>query len=172
MRFLILLCFLGAVSPGQTETSHIKAAQAAYDAGRRAQHDKQFPRASDLFRKAIEIEPTFVHAHEELISTYLESGRRLDAAAAITGLLEIRPELVPYRVLLGQILLEQKQAARALAQFSEILRKEPFNADGLLGFAAAAKQMEMQDRATEAIERGRKRYPHDERFRDALSGRQ
>jgi tetratricopeptide (TPR) repeat protein len=172
MRFLILLCFSAAISPGQTETSHIKAAQAAYDAGRTAQHDKQFQRASDLFRKAIEIEPTFVHAHEALISTCLESGRRLDAAAAITQFLEIRPDLIQYRVSLGQILLEQKQAARALAQFSEILRKEPFNADGLLGFAAAATQMEMQDRATEAIERGRKRYPHDERFRAVLSGRQ
>jgi predicted Zn-dependent protease len=172
MRFLILLCFSAAISPGQTETSHIKAAQAAYDAGRTAQHDKQFQRASDLFRKAIEIEPTFVHAHEALISTYLESGRRLDAAAAITQFLEMRPDSVQYRVLLGQILLEQKQTARALAQFSEVLRKEPFNADGLLGFAAAASQMNMQDRATEAIERGRKRFPHDERFRDALSHRQ
>ena len=91
MRFLILLCFSAAISPGQTETSHIKAAQAAYDAGRTAQHDKQFQRASDLFRKAIEIEPTFVHAYEALISTSLESGRRLEAAAAITQFLEIRP---------------------------------------------------------------------------------
>ena len=172
MRFLTLVCFLAAVSRGQMETSHIKGAQAAYDAGRTAEHDKQFQQASDLFRKAIEIEPTFLRAQEELISTYLESGRRLDAAEAMTQLLEIRPDLIQYRMLLGQMLLEQKQPARALAQFSEILRKEPFNADGLFGFAAAAKQMEMKDRATEALERGRRRYPHDERFRDALNDRQ
>jgi tetratricopeptide (TPR) repeat protein len=170
MRFVTLLCFLAAASHGQTETPHIKAAKAAYDAGRTAQHDKQFQRASSLFREAIEIEPTFVDAHEGLISSYLESGSRLDAAASITQFLEMRPDSIQYRLLLGQILLEQKQAARALAQFSEVLRKEPFNADGLLGFAAAAKRMQMQDRATDAIERGRKRYPHDERFRDASSG--
>ena len=36
MRFLTLVCFLAAVSRGQMETSHIKGAQAAYDAGRTA----------------------------------------------------------------------------------------------------------------------------------------
>lgn len=170
MRFFILVLALATLSFRQTgtphATPHIGAAQTSYQAGKAAQVAKQFQRAEDCFRKAIDIEPTFLDAHEALIATYLDSGRRLDAAASITQFLEIQPDAVRYRVLLGQILLEQKQPERALAQFSLALTRNPDNADGLLGFASAARQTGMADRAAEAIERGRKRYPHDERFRD------
>jgi tetratricopeptide (TPR) repeat protein len=150
---------------GQTGVPHIKDAQAAYEEGKRAQLKKQFQHAAECFRRAIEIEPTFLDAHEALITAYLSSDRSLDSAAAMTRFLEIQPDAIHYRVLLGQILLEQKQPEKALAQFSLVLKREPDNADGLLGFASAARQIGMRDRAAEAIERGRKRYPKDERFR-------
>ena len=165
-RFLFLAVF-AALFLSQAGIPHIKSAQAAYEEGKDAQLHKQFQHAADCFRKAIEIEPTFLDAHEALIAADLESGRRLDAGAAITQFLEIQPEAVRYRLILGQILLEQKQPEKALAQFSLVLKKEPDNADGLLGFASAASQVGIKDRATEAIERGRKRYPGDERFKDA-----
>lgn len=165
---LAALCFaLAGLLFAQSGPPHIKAAQAAYEAGKAAQLAKQFQRAADCFRKAIEIEPTFLEARKALIADYLDSGRRLEAAASITQFLEIRPDEVRYRVLLGQILLEQKQTERALAQFSLALTRDPYNADGLFGFASAARQMGMRDRAAEAIERGRKRYPQDERFKTA-----
>lgn len=101
------------------------------------------------------------------VDPYLDSGRRLDGAAAITQFIEMQPDAIQYGVILGQILIEQKQPEKALAQFSLVLKRDPYNADGLLGFASAATQMGMRDRATEAIERGRKRYPQDERFKNA-----
>ncbi|MGA8594701.1 MAG: tetratricopeptide repeat protein [Bryobacteraceae bacterium] len=169
MRLAALFFALAALSLSQARTPHVTphigAAQAAYEEGKAARLAKQFQRAAECFRKAIEIEPTFLDAHEALIADYLDSGRRLDAAASITQFLEIQPDVVHYRVLLGQILLEQKQAERALAQFSLALKRDPYNADGLLGFATAARAMGMRDRAAEAIERGRKRYPLDERFK-------
>jgi tetratricopeptide (TPR) repeat protein len=165
MRLAAFFFALAALCLSQGGTPHIKAAQDAYEAGKAAQLAKQFQRAADCFRKAIEIEPTFLDAHEALIAAYLDSGRRLDAAASITRFLEMQPSVVHYRVLLGQVLLEQKQAERALAQFSLVLKRDPYNPDGLLGFASAARQMGMGDRVAEAIERGRKRYPHDERFK-------
>jgi tetratricopeptide (TPR) repeat protein len=152
----------GAESP----KPHIKAALAAYEAGRAAEREKQFQRAVDSFHRAIEIEPTFLEAHERLIKVSLDAGQRLEAAACITRFLEIQPTAVRYRNTLGTILLEQKQTERALAQFSLVLQRDPFNADGLLGFAAAARESGMKDRAAEAIERGRKRYPLDERFKN------
>ncbi len=79
----------------------------------------------------------------------------------------MQPNVVHYRVLLGQILLEQKETERALAQFSLALKRDPYNIGGLLGFASAARQMGMEDRGSEAIERGRKHYPLDKRFKTA-----
>jgi tetratricopeptide (TPR) repeat protein len=150
---------------------HIKAALAAYEAGKAAEQEKQFRRAVDSFHRAIEIEPTFLEAHERLIKVNLDAGQRVEAAACITRFLEIQPTAVRYRVTLGTILLEQKQIERALAQFSLVLQTDPFNADGLLGFATAARQSGMEDRAADAIERGRKRYPLDERFKTLPSVR-
>jgi Tfp pilus assembly protein PilF len=87
----------------------------------------------------------------------------------MTQFLEIQPDALRYRLQLGKILLEQKQVKRALAQFSLVLQKDPYNADGLLGFAAAARQSGMEDRAAEAIKVGRKRYPADDRFKGTPS---
>jgi tetratricopeptide (TPR) repeat protein len=167
MTSLPVLIGFAALFLNPPAAPHIKVAQAAYEEGRQAQTDKRLSRAAECFQRAIEIEPTFLDAREALITTYLDSGQRLEAAGTITRLLEIKPELLSYRLLLGQILLEQKQVERALAQFSLVLKREPDNADGLLGFAAAARQAGMKERANQAIDRGRKRYPTDARFERA-----
>jgi tetratricopeptide (TPR) repeat protein len=161
------LLAIAALLSGADDKPHIKAALAAYDEGKAAEHDKQFQPAINSFRHAIEIEPTFLDAYERLIRVYLDSGQRVQAAAAITQFLEIQPDAVQYRILLGNILLEQKQAERALAQFSLVIKKDPFNADGLLGFAESARQNGMDDRAAQAMKVGRQHYPLDERFRHA-----
>jgi len=162
---LSLLCVLTALALDQSGVPHIRAAEAAYEAGKHAQLEKQWQAAAEYFQKAVEIEPTFLDARKNLIAVYLDSGRRLDAAAAITQFLEIEPGALKYRLLLGQILLEQQQPERALAQFSLVLKREPYNADGLLGFAAAARQAGMKDRADAAMRRGRQHYPGDDRFK-------
>lgn len=148
----------------EADTLHITAAVTACEAGRAAARDKKYQQAIDLFHQAIESEPTFKEAYAGLIDTNLDEGRSSDAAAAITQLLEIDPEISRYRVLLGKILAGQNETERALAQFSFVLKTDPLNADALLGFAAAAQKMGMNDRAADALGRGRRQYPLDERF--------
>jgi predicted Zn-dependent protease len=145
--------------------AHIKAAAAAYSQAKAALTENHFAAAIKSFRKVIEIEPTFEAAYEGLIKAYLDSGQQLEAAAAITTFLEIEPNSPRYRLVLGRILLELKQPERALAQFSFILKSDPFNPDALLGFANAASQAGLPDRASEAMERGRAHYPADNRFK-------
>ena len=171
MTALPVLMMMVSLLGAESVKPHIKAALAAYEAGKAAEHEKRFQDAVDSFNRAIEIEPTFLEAHERLIEVNLDAGRRVEAAACITRFLEIQPTSVPYRNTLGNILLEQKQTERALAQFSLVLQRDPFNADGLLGFATAARQSGMEDRAADAIERGRKHYPLDERFKNVPSVR-
>lgn len=164
MRLIFTLVGTAALVLADTGTLHITAAVTAYEAGQAAVHDKKYQQAIDLFHQAIEIEPTFKEAYSGLIDANLDAGRSSDAAPTITQLLEIDPEVIRYRLLLGKILAEQNQTERALAQFSLVLRTETLNADALLGFAAAAQKMGMNDRAADALERGRRQYPLDERF--------
>ncbi len=165
MKALVLLFALALFSFGDVNSFHIKAAVKAYESGKKALQDKQTEQAVRLFREAIRIEPTFADAFESLAGAYLDSGRRMEAAAVTTQMLEFEPDAMRERLLLGRILLEEKQPQRALAQFSFVLKRDPFNPDALLGFASSAKQAGLGDRASEALERGRKRYPLDARFK-------
>jgi tetratricopeptide (TPR) repeat protein len=171
VKTLLLLLLAALALFPQTNAPHIKAALSAYELGNAAVRNHRVDAALNSFRKAIQIEPTFMEARRALIETLLSSGNRLEAAAAITRFLEIEPDANRYRVVLGRILLEQKQPSRALAQFSILLESEPDNADGLLGFAAAAKQAGMQSQAVDALKRGASRYPADRRFRQELNSR-
>ena len=144
---------------------HIQAARAAFDTGKAGMEGKDFAKAVEHCRRAIEIEPTFSEAHLCLIGAFLQSNRRLDAAAAITRFLEIEPESKENRLILAQILLDEKEYERALAQFSLLLKRDPFDADALFGFSTAAKHLGMEDRASQALELGRKHHPGDERFK-------
>jgi tetratricopeptide (TPR) repeat protein len=162
---LIALLVAAALVCGAAEEPHIRAAASAFESGKAAMRDKQWQKAAELFRGAIEIEPTYRDAHESLIQTYLDGGDSLKAAESITKFLEIWPDVARYRLVLGRILLESQQPERALAQFSIALNGDPANAEALLGFAAAASRTGMEDRARDALDRGRKLYPSDERFR-------
>ena len=150
----VLLVSSMAVLLAQADEVHIKAAVAAYQAGTSALRQHDFGSAISSFQKAIEIEPTSLNPRKALIHAYLDSGQRLQAATAITQLLEIEPDDVADRLVLGQILAQEKQPQRALAQFSLVLQKESFNADALFGFATAAKLLGMN-------------YPLDSRFQSS-----
>lgn len=165
MRAIFLLSM--TIVFAHAEEAHIKVAAAAYQAGTTALRQHNFQSAVTYFQKAIEIEPTFMEPRKSLITAYLDSGQRLQAATAITQSLEIEPDDVPDRLILGRILLQEKQSRQALAQFSLVLQKEPFNADALFGFASAAKLSGMNERARDALQLGHKHYPADNRFQSA-----
>jgi tetratricopeptide (TPR) repeat protein len=169
VKLLSLTFLLVSSASALPDSLHIKTAAAAYSAGSVSLKAGQNEQAIAQFKKAIDIEPTFTDAYYGVAQAYVASGGRLEAGAALTRLLEIDPERLAARVLLGQILLEQKQNQRALAQFSLVLQRDSFHADALLGFASAAHALGMDDRASAALEKGRKRYPGDTRFRPQKS---
>ncbi len=164
MTAFVFLFLLSSPNPGIPGGTHIRAAATAYQAGKAALLKKQPLAAAELLSKAIEIEPTFLEAYEELINARIAAGNSLEAASVMTRFLEIEPSANRYRLLLGQILLAQQQWNRALAQYSFVLRDAPFDADALWGFATAAKQLGLEERAAEALNTGRSHYPRDKRF--------
>jgi tetratricopeptide (TPR) repeat protein len=148
----------------QKPEPHIKAAAVALRDGQAAAKEQDWPRGENLFLRAIDIEPTFAEAYRSLIDMYLTSGRPLEAGATLTRLLQIEPRSVEDRLRLGKLLLDQRQWARALAQFSIVLKMDPHSADGLFGFAQSADGHGMTDRALESADRGTKEFPGDSRF--------
>ncbi len=165
MKSVLIMLVAASAGLGAPIAPHIKAASYNFEAAKSAFHEKRMETAAELFGKALQIEPTFLEAYEGLVDARLASNQRLEAAAVITRFLEIWPETTHYRLILAQILQEQKQTQRALAQFSAVLKSEPFNPDALLGFAATAQQIGLGDRASQALRRGMERYPLDSRFK-------
>jgi tetratricopeptide (TPR) repeat protein len=160
----LVLVLASVLAQGKTDAPHIRAAVEAFHEAQTALRKKQFDSAIASFQKAVEIEPTFLEARRGLVDTQMDAGRRLEAAKALTQLLEIEPDDVSDHILLGQLLLTQQQMERALAQFSIATNLQPNNADALLGFATAASRLGLADRAKGALEIGRKKYPLDPRF--------
>jgi tetratricopeptide (TPR) repeat protein len=169
VRGVVLLLSLSNLLPAFSEQPHIQSALTAWKTAQIAFESKQYSKAIEEFRIAIEIEPTYLQAFEGLIQACRAAGLSSQTADAITKLLEITPDRSAYRLLLAQILLEQGQTKRALAQFSFVLKSEPFKADALLGFADAAQKLGMTDRANDALQRGRNNYPSDTRFKRSVS---
>jgi tetratricopeptide (TPR) repeat protein len=157
---LMLTCVMAAEKP----EPHIKAAAAAVRDGQSAAKVQDWPRGEKLLLRAIDIEPTFTEAYRSLIELYLTSERPLEAGAILTRLVQIEPRSVDDRLRLGNLLLDQRQWARALAQFSIALKIDPHSADGLFGFARSADGHGMTDRALESADLGTKEFPGDPRF--------
>jgi tetratricopeptide (TPR) repeat protein len=160
---LALVLLLTGVTAAETPP-HIRAAADARRDGQAAAKEHDWPRGEKLFLRAIDIEPTFTEAYRSLIDLYLASGRPLDAGAILTRLVQIEPRSVEDRLLLGRVLLDVRQWARALAQFSLALKLDPHSAEGLFGLALAADGNGMTDRALESADRGTKNFPGDSRF--------
>jgi tetratricopeptide (TPR) repeat protein len=143
---------------------HIQSALAEYRLGTASLKQGSYSPAAAHFRKAIEIEPTYIGAYEGLIATYERANKPTEMARTITELLQIEPDSLPYRLKLAAYLESAGDAQRALAQYSLALRTDPNNADALAGFMRAAKNSGMTDRAAKAKARGHRLYPNDERF--------
>jgi len=161
---LILALLLATPPADEMASPHIKAAASAYRDAQAAGTERDLLRAEKLLLTAIDIEPTFIEAYTSLVDLYMTADRPVEAAAILTRLLQIEPNSSRDRIRLGNLLLNQRQWTRALAQFSLALRIDPRSADSLLGFAKAAGRNGMTDRSREAVEQGLKAFPKDPRF--------
>ena len=157
IAFLLLLA-------APTIAPHIQAAAAEYRNGAAALKQEMYNPAIEHFRKAIDIEPTYIDAYEGLIEGYERAKKPNEMARSITELLQIKPDSLPYRLKLAAYLESTGDKQRALAQYSLALETDPNNADALAGFIEAAQKAGMQDRAANAKARGRRLYPADKRF--------
>ncbi len=162
---LLIVLYVALFSAAEQPAPHVKAAEAAYKKGEASRSLLNWSSAEASYLRAIDIEPTYIEAYRGLIAVYRATSRTAECAQILTRLLQIQPDSVGDRLVLGGILMDGREWMRALAQFTEAVRLDPQNADALYWFARAAEESGMTDRAREAAELGRKRFPQDKRFR-------
>jgi tetratricopeptide (TPR) repeat protein len=86
---------------------------------------KDYPNAETSLKQGLELSPDAAAAKYELAKTYWALGRWPDAAPLAQDAVTALPTLAAARVLLGNIMLKQRNAAGALEQYQEYLRLEP-----------------------------------------------
>ncbi len=143
---------------------HIRAAVAAFQAAEAARSSHDWKLAETSYLRAIDIEPTYMEAYRGLVELYRVTNRPTEAAAILTRILQIEPNSISDRLLLGRFLLDNRQSMRALAQFNAAVQCNTHNADALYWFIRAARESGMADRAFEAAQLGAKKFPKDARF--------
>ena len=81
--------------------------------------------AGGLWRKALQIEPTFLEAQMNLAECYQRAGDLDKAASLYRQVLAERDDLVAARYLLGNILKAQGKLAEAAACYKTVLEQQP-----------------------------------------------
>jgi Flp pilus assembly protein TadD len=97
---------------------------------------KNYPQAETALLRGLELKPEAFAGHYELAKTYWAMGRWREAAPHVRKAVSGMPDVASPHVLLGNVLLRENNAQRALREYQEYLRLEP---DGLM--APGVRQM-------------------------------
>jgi len=119
------------------------------------------------YRKAIEMDPTFVPAYANLADLYRVRGADGDAVATLREGLARNPRAAVLHHALGLALVRQKQPAEGLKELRTAARLAPENARFAYVHAVALNDAGQAKEAMQVLASALKREPYD---RDILSG--
>lgn len=149
---------------GTSGALHLQAAVMAFRRGRADAAAGHFDQAVVEFRKAIDIEPTYLDAYRSLVRVYLEQQRWNEAGSAMTRLLQISPGATDIRLDLASMLEQQQQWMAALGQYNLVLHARPRDRDILYHFAVCAAHANLTEQALAAVQRGLTLDPADQKL--------
>ncbi|HVN33619.1 MAG TPA: ammonia-forming cytochrome c nitrite reductase subunit c552, partial [Casimicrobiaceae bacterium] len=118
------------------------------------------------YRKAIELDPTFVQAYANLADLYRARGAETEAEAALRAGLARNPKAAALHYALGLALTRQKRPAEALKALAEAARLDPTQPRYAYVYAVALNDSGRRKDALRTLEAARRRSPYD---RDVLS---
>jgi tetratricopeptide (TPR) repeat protein len=93
--------------------------------GLKALEERRYDAAAELFRKAVEADPSDYSAHFNLALAYGFLNRDADGIAEYRKTLELKPALFQAETNQGTLLLRQKRPAEALPLFEDAVRQKP-----------------------------------------------
>ncbi len=126
-------------------------------------------RAITEYRKALEIDPTFVGAYVNLADLYRARGADGEAQAILRQGLARDPKAAALHYALGLTLVRQKQTADALKELAEAVRLDPANARYAYVYAVGLNDSGRPAEALKVLEAARKRNPFDREVLSALA---
>ncbi|HET7032431.1 MAG TPA: tetratricopeptide repeat protein [Casimicrobiaceae bacterium] len=118
------------------------------------------------YRKAIELDPTFIQAYANLADLYRARGAESDSEAALRAGLARDPNAAALHYALGLALIRQKRTAEATKEFAEAVRLDPADPRFAYVYAVAQNDSGQRKEALQTLETARKRSPYD---RDVLA---
>ena len=110
---------VGVVSTAEADEKVPDAARKAYDKAARLASDGKISEAVETFKKALDIFPAYLRAHNDLGAQYLKLKRLDEAAAQFEAALDINPKVFNPRLNLGIARLEQKHFSDALEHLNQ-----------------------------------------------------
>jgi predicted CXXCH cytochrome family protein len=118
------------------------------------------------YRKAIELDPTFVQAYANLADLYRARGAESESEAVLRAGLARNPRAAALQHALGLSLTRQKRTPEAIKALAEAVRLDPTQPRYAYVYAVAQNDSGQRKEALQTLEAARKRSPYD---RDVLS---
>lgn len=112
-----------------------ETAESYYDEGLTAIVKGDVMRAGRCFKKAIELDDSFMAAHHQLAKCYVHIGQVERAVGILRRVVAAKPRLIPAKLDLAYALLEQGHQEEARKLFLDITEAQPNNARATLGLA-------------------------------------
>ena len=116
-------------------------------------------RAITEYRKAIELDPTFIQAYANLADLYRARGSESESEAALRAGLARNPAAAALHYALGLSLTRQKRTAEAVKEFAEAARLDPAHPRYAYVYAVAQNDSGHPREALQTLERGAQAQP-------------
>lgn len=101
------------------------SANAQITLGMLLNHEKDYASAEKSLTRGLELDPQAPQGQYELAKTLWALGRWQDAEPHVQKALELRSDMAPAHVLMGNIALRKRSPELALKEFKEYLRLDP-----------------------------------------------
>jgi predicted CXXCH cytochrome family protein len=118
------------------------------------------------YRKAIELDPTFVQAYANLADLFRARGAESESEAVLRAGLARNPGAAALHYALGLSLTRQKRPAEAIKAFAEAVKLDPAQPRFAYVYAVVQNDSGRKTEALQTLEAAHKRSPYD---RDVLS---
>ncbi len=89
----------------------------------------------DSYGKALQIDPSNLHARTNTALTYVNSANPMRAISILREVLDQQPNYLPAIISMGKLSMQSGQFDKAVERFKEVLRIDKQNMDGKIGLA-------------------------------------